>query len=672
MANLGLGDVAAFPFLDPSSPRAVRDGVALLRSWARLDPAVEPGGRGRLPAPGATWCACRSTPASAAWSLEAHREGNVREVLVIAAALSIQDVRERPLDDSSKPTRPIVASSYVARTCSGPSRCWDHLDERRRALSSNEFRREAQGRVPQPPPCPGAARPRPPAERAARSVGVVAGDEEATPDVVHRAVLAGLLSQIGHATARRANCRGTGHAFTIAAARRSPANRPSGSWRPSWSRRSASGRGAWRRSDANGSRTSLRRCSIHLHGRPLGRTRRACRSCTEKATLYGLPVVAARTIGLARVDPDAGPGAVRRRRPGPTRVGDSSRVHRPRTRRSSTTPGPSATRGAPTCSTTTPPSGVLRGGISEERGVGPPLRPMVEGRSPRRPRPPDPRVGRPRRRRRPTFEGADFPDEWRTGAPVLPIPTGSTPTTSNDGVTVHVPLALLDQVEPWAFTGRYPATGATWWWHCSTRCRRTLAGRSRRSRAPSTLLAGLRSEERPLVDVLADALDGAGRPADPRRRARSAPGAASPADDVSWPVPTARRSPSARTSRPSAAWSSPGFVAPSPPSSPTCRGGPRRPSPPGACLAPRRQRGRRRPGAAHRDGCGGHRLSRREVADRVTATGLRDLVLFLGARRHPGSGALGPRRRPHRAPQRAESHVGSLLVRDSMEAAAGR
>ena len=98
MAALGLGDVEAFPFLEAPDRRQVRDGVALLHELRALDPAaaepLTPLGRklARLPI----------DPRFGRMVLEADRLDCVREVIVIAAALSIQDPRERPAEQRAQ------------------------------------------------------------------------------------------------------------------------------------------------------------------------------------------------------------------------------------------------------------------------------------------------------------------------------------------------------------------------------------------------------------------------------------------------------------------------------------------------------------------------------------------------------------------------------------------
>ena len=107
MASLGLGAVEDFPFLDAPDPRAVRDGIQLLTEIGAIETvgtgssrrAAHDSRRGpRLTAVGCRLARLPIDPRLGRMLLEAGELGCAGEVMVIVAALSIQDVRERPLD----------------------------------------------------------------------------------------------------------------------------------------------------------------------------------------------------------------------------------------------------------------------------------------------------------------------------------------------------------------------------------------------------------------------------------------------------------------------------------------------------------------------------------------------------------------------------------------------
>ena len=128
MTAIGLGDIEAFPFLDPPDRRAITDGIRLLEELGALEPEDEPTGRTRPPAPhrrsAAAWPACRSTPASGAWCW---RPG--------AAGLPARgaDHRRRPVDPGppraagraarARPTSSTPASPRATATSSPSSTC---------------------------------------------------------------------------------------------------------------------------------------------------------------------------------------------------------------------------------------------------------------------------------------------------------------------------------------------------------------------------------------------------------------------------------------------------------------------------------------------------------------------------------------------------------------------
>ena len=90
--SLGIGEIETFPFLDPPSPRAISDGYGLLHELGAVDEdkTLTELGRelARLPL----------DPRVARMLVAARAEGCLEQVLVIAAALSVQDPRERPLE----------------------------------------------------------------------------------------------------------------------------------------------------------------------------------------------------------------------------------------------------------------------------------------------------------------------------------------------------------------------------------------------------------------------------------------------------------------------------------------------------------------------------------------------------------------------------------------------
>ncbi|TAK80077.1 MAG: ATP-dependent RNA helicase HrpA [Betaproteobacteria bacterium] len=93
--SLGLSDVEEFPFLDAPSPRAVADGYALLNELGAVSEEKT------LTRTGKELARLPLDPRVARMLVAARAEGCLDEVLVIAAALSVQDPRERPMEKAA-------------------------------------------------------------------------------------------------------------------------------------------------------------------------------------------------------------------------------------------------------------------------------------------------------------------------------------------------------------------------------------------------------------------------------------------------------------------------------------------------------------------------------------------------------------------------------------------
>ncbi len=302
MAALGLGDVAAFPFVEPPDARSVTDGVHLLEELGALRPDEVDLARGLTPL-GRRLAQLPLDPRLGRMVLEAEQLGCVREVMVIAAALSIQDPRERPQThqqaaDEAHRRFATEGSDFVAYV-----RLWDYLRERQREVSGNQFRklckteflnylrvREWQDLYSQ-------------LRQVASGLGLRLGAEAAHPDHVHRALLAGLLSQIGMREGTERDFRGARNArFAIAngsvLARKPPRWVMAGELVETnrlWARVCAPIQPEW----AERTAAHLVKCS---YGEPRWDARRGAAVVPERVTLYGLPVVAQRPVDLSRLD----------------------------------------------------------------------------------------------------------------------------------------------------------------------------------------------------------------------------------------------------------------------------------------------------------------------------------------------------------------------------------
>jgi ATP-dependent RNA helicase HrpA len=296
MAAAGLGDVEDFPFLDPPDRRQIRDGVLLLEELGALR-------GGKLTKLGRRLADLPVDPRMARMVLEADKLDCATEMIVIAAALSIQDPRERPSDKTAQADQSHARFADPDSDFIAYLNLWRYLRERQRELSSNQFRkrclaeylhhlrvREWQDLVEQ-------------LRQAAKGIGVKFNRTPAEPHEIHVAVLSGLLSHVGlKDPARREYGGARGARFAIfpgsGLARRQP------EWVMAAELVETSR--LWGRTVARVDPAWIEPLAGHLVRRSYSEPRwsrsRGSVVATERVTLYGLPV-AERTVQYGRIDP---------------------------------------------------------------------------------------------------------------------------------------------------------------------------------------------------------------------------------------------------------------------------------------------------------------------------------------------------------------------------------
>ncbi|MFD5496654.1 ATP-dependent RNA helicase HrpA [Streptomyces sp. NPDC127091] len=196
MTAAGLGDIEKFPFIDPPDHRNIRDGVQLLQELNALDPAQKDP-RKRLTETGRKLAQLPVDPRLARMVLEADRNGCVREVMVIAAALSIQDPRERPADKQTQADQQHARFRDETSDFLAYLNLWRYVREQQKERGSSSFRRmckqeylnflrirEWQDIYTQ-------------VRTVAKQMGIHLNEEDAPGDRIHVSLLAGLLSHIG-------------------------------------------------------------------------------------------------------------------------------------------------------------------------------------------------------------------------------------------------------------------------------------------------------------------------------------------------------------------------------------------------------------------------------------------------------------------------------------------
>lgn len=141
MLALGLGDIEAFPFLQKPDNRYINDGLKLLEELGAITSQQGKKQALQLTELGQSLAKLPLDPRLARMVLAATKTGALAEVLVLVSALSIQDPRERPLDKQQK------ADQYHQRFADQNSdfsawlQLWNYLQQQQETLSNNQFRR---------------------------------------------------------------------------------------------------------------------------------------------------------------------------------------------------------------------------------------------------------------------------------------------------------------------------------------------------------------------------------------------------------------------------------------------------------------------------------------------------------------------------------------------------
>ncbi len=309
MTSLGLGDIARFPFVEPPDRRHVTAGVQLLEELGALRAAQQ--GDRRLTRVGTRLARLPIDPRLGRMILEAERLGCLREVLVIAAALSLQDPRERPVEQ--RPQADQQHARFVDRSSDFITwlNLWRHLRQQQRELSSSAFRRMCKRehlnylRVREWQDFESQLR------QVCKEMRIEIGPPADDPDAdgIHQALLSGLLSHVGLLEERDRKERGPreylgarGTRFAIfpgsALKGQNPQLLMAGELVETgrlWARQNAAIRPEW-----------AERIGSHLvkrsYSEPHWSKKRAAVMAQERVTLYGVPLVADRSVQYGRID----------------------------------------------------------------------------------------------------------------------------------------------------------------------------------------------------------------------------------------------------------------------------------------------------------------------------------------------------------------------------------
>ncbi|MFC7595064.1 ATP-dependent RNA helicase HrpA [Terrabacter sp. GCM10028922] len=317
MTSLGLGDIARFPFVDPPDSRQITDGVRLLEELQAFEPEEDshPGGRGRrrpgrrLTAYGRTIAMLPIDPRHARMVLEADKRGVLREVLVIVAALSIQDPRERPQEKQELANAAHKRFADETSDFLGWLNLWSYLKEQQKALSSSAFRRMCKNeflhylRVREWQDLHTQVKQA--AKQAGLDVSRGSVHGEVDSDAVHQSLLAGLLSHVGVRDEQKREYAGArGARFGISPGSALFRKQPQFVMAEELVETTR----LWARMNARIDPVWAEQLGEHLvkrqYSEPRWSGRRGSAVATERVTLYGVPLVVGRVVGLGSVDPE--------------------------------------------------------------------------------------------------------------------------------------------------------------------------------------------------------------------------------------------------------------------------------------------------------------------------------------------------------------------------------
>ncbi|WP_328550306.1 ATP-dependent RNA helicase HrpA [Streptomyces sp. NBC_00366] len=307
MTAAGLGDIEKFPFIDPPDHRNIRDGVQLLQELGALDPA-EKDVRKRLTQSGRKLAQLPVDPRLARMVLEADKNGCVREVMVIAAALSIQDPRERPADKQAQADQQHARFKDETSDFLAYLNLWRYVREQQKERGSSSFRRmckqeylnflrirEWQDIYTQ-------------LRTVAKQMGIHLNEDDASGDRIHVSLLAGLLSHIGMKDVKEGakneylGARNAKFAvFPGSALFKKPPRFVMSAELVETSR-------LWARVNARIEPEWVEPLAEHLlkrtYSEPHWEKDQAAVMAYEKVTLYGVPIIAQRKVNYGRIDPE--------------------------------------------------------------------------------------------------------------------------------------------------------------------------------------------------------------------------------------------------------------------------------------------------------------------------------------------------------------------------------
>ena len=304
MVSLKLGDIEQFPFIQPPEHKAIRDGLTLLHELGALHDKQD---KPSLTTIGRDLARIPLDPRMARMLIEANANGCLDDVMVIVAAMTIQDVRERPLDFQAQADQAHARFKDKTSDFLSMLKLWDYIKQTRHEQSGNKFRkrmkqeflhymriREWFDLVRQ-------------LKDVAKQLGWTYQEgTERRSDDIHMSLLSGLLSNIGARDGNSKEFQGARNTRFLVFPGSALAKKPPEFLMAAelvetsrlWARDVAAIDPAWVEKLGGD-------LLKHNYSEPTWSRKRAAAIAHQKSTLYGVPIVADRTVPYHRVDPAA-------------------------------------------------------------------------------------------------------------------------------------------------------------------------------------------------------------------------------------------------------------------------------------------------------------------------------------------------------------------------------
>ena len=304
MVSLKLGDIEQFPFIQPPEHKAIRDGLTLLHELGALHDKQD---KPSLTTVGRDLARIPLDPRMARMLIEANTNGCLDDVMVIVAAMTIQDVRERPLDFQAQADQAHARFKDKTSDFLSMLKLWDYIKQTRNEQSGNKFRkrmkqeflhymriREWFDLVRQ-------------LKDVTKQLGWTYQEgTERRSDDIHMSLLSGLLSNIGARDGNSKEFQGARNTRFLVFPGSALAKKPPEFLMAAelvetsrlWARDVAAIDPAW----VEKLGADLLK---HNYSEPTWSRKRAAAIAHQRSTLYGVPIVADRTVPYHRVDPSA-------------------------------------------------------------------------------------------------------------------------------------------------------------------------------------------------------------------------------------------------------------------------------------------------------------------------------------------------------------------------------